>query len=74
MNDVEIFSRDRRSVEHGGSATDHDELHSGVYESPDESSDVSVRWTWHLSMREVKRRSSRQRAVDPTVKAKGPSV
>jgi hypothetical protein len=52
----------------------HDELHSGVYESPEELSDVSVRWTWHLSMHEVKRRSSRQRGVVPTVKAKGPSV
>jgi len=29
MHDVEGFGRDGSAVEHGGSATDHDELHSG---------------------------------------------
>ena len=74
MHDVEVFGRNGSAVEHGGSATDHDELHSGVYESPEELPDVSVHWTWHLSGPGVKRRSSRLRGVDPAARAKGPSV
>lgn len=74
MNDVEVFGRDGRTVEHRGCATYHDELDSGVYETPEELSDVSVRQTWHLSTRGVNPRISRQLGADPTVKAKGPSV
>ena len=74
MNDVEVFGRDGSAVKHGCSTTYHDELDSGVHESPEELSDVSVRWTWHLSMRGVKRRSSQQRGAGPMAKAKGPTV
>jgi hypothetical protein len=31
MHDVEVFSRDGRTVKHRGGATYHDELHSGAY-------------------------------------------
>jgi len=74
MNDVEVFGSDGRAVEHGGGATYHDELHSGGCQSPEELSDVSLRWTWHLSTPGVKCPSSRRRGADPVAKAKGPIV
>jgi len=72
MNDVEIFGRDGRAMKYSGGGADDDELDSGIHQSPEELSDVSVLWTWHLSGPGVKRRISMRRGADPVVKAKAP--
>lgn len=73
MHDVEVFSRDGRTVKHRGGATHDDKLDSRVSQSPKKLSDVSFPWTWHLSRPEVKQRSVRQREADPKARAKAPN-